>query len=93
MWMSLHTLQEIHKINDEIPGTKNDNLFKHVLIQKLDIKQPQPIGHHPRVPKSILQQIEDHIWSIFTCLHRHYQQYKTDKVRVDCTKTCTSHFH
>ena len=25
--MSLHTLQEIHKINDKISGTRHDNLF------------------------------------------------------------------
>ena len=49
MWMSLHTLQEIHKINDDISGKRHDNLFKHVLIQKWDIKKPHPSGHHPRV--------------------------------------------
>ena len=42
MWMSLHTLQEIHKINDEISGTRHDNLFKHVPIQKWDIKDLSP---------------------------------------------------
>ena len=55
MWISLNTLQEIHKINDDISGTIHDNLFKHVTIQKWDIKEPQPIGHHTRAPKSILQ--------------------------------------
>ena len=56
MWMSIHTLQEIHKTNDEILGTRYDNLFKHDPIQKWDIKQPHPSGHHPRVLKCILQQ-------------------------------------
>ena len=51
MWMSLHTLQEIQKTNDEIIGTKHGNFLKHVLIQKRDIKKPHPSGHHPRVPK------------------------------------------
>ena len=55
VWMSLHTLQEIQKINDEISSTRHDKLFKHIPIQKWDTKQPQPSGHHPRVPKSRLQ--------------------------------------
>ena len=55
MWMSLHTLQEIHKINDDISDTRHDNLYKHVSIKKRDIKRPQPSGHNPRVPKSRLQ--------------------------------------
>ena len=29
MWMSLHTLQEVHKMNGDIPGTRHYNLFKH----------------------------------------------------------------
>ena len=33
MWMSLHTLQEIQILNDEVLGTRHDNLFKHVPIQ------------------------------------------------------------
>ena len=37
MCISLHTLQEIEKINDEIYGTSHDNLFKRVPIQKWDI--------------------------------------------------------
>ena len=48
-WISLHTLQEIQKINDNITGTRHDNLFKYVTIQKWDIKKPHPSGHHPRV--------------------------------------------
>ena len=55
MWISLHNLQEIHIINDNIPCKKHDNLFKHVPIQKWDIKRPQTSGHHPRVSKYILQ--------------------------------------
>ena len=55
MWMSLHTLQEIHKINDKISGTRHDNLLKHAPIPKWDIKRPQTSGHHPRVLKYILQ--------------------------------------
>ena len=77
MWMSLHTLQETQKINDEISSTRHDNLFKHVPIKKWDIKQPRPIGHHPRVPESILQKTWDNICSICTSLHRHYHQHQT----------------
>ena len=33
MWMSIHILQEIHNINDEIYGTRYDNLFIYVPIQ------------------------------------------------------------
>ena len=61
MWMSLHTLQEIHKINDKIPLTRHNNLFKHVTIKKWNIKQPHTSVHHPRLLKSRLQQTEDHI--------------------------------
>ena len=87
MWMSLHTLQEIHKINDDITGTRQDNLFKFVTVKKRDIKQPQPSSHNSRVPESRLQQTEDHIWRICTSLHRHYQKYKTENGRGDCTNT------
>ena len=45
MQMSLHALQEIHKFNDKISGTRNDNLFKLFPIQKWDINQPQPSDH------------------------------------------------
>ena len=31
--MSLHTLQEIHKNNENISGTRHDNLFKNAPIQ------------------------------------------------------------
>ena len=55
MWMSLHNLQEIQKINDEISVTRHENLIKHVPIQKRDIKHNQPNSHHPRVPKYRLQ--------------------------------------
>ena len=51
IWMSLHTLQEIHKIDDKISGTRHDNFFKHVPIQKWDVKRPQHSCHGPRVPK------------------------------------------
>ena len=61
MCISLHTIHEIHNINDEIPGARYDNLFKNVPIQKWDIKLPQPSVHHPRVPELRFQQIEDHI--------------------------------
>ena len=27
MWISLHNLQEIHKINDKLSGSRHDNLF------------------------------------------------------------------
>ena len=52
IWMSIHFLKEIHKINDEIPGTRHDNMFKHIPIQKWDIERPHPNGHHPRLLKS-----------------------------------------
>ena len=71
MWVSLHTSQAIHKINDNISGTRHDKMLPY---KKWDIKRPHTSGHHPRVPESILQQTEDHIWSIFTSLHMHYQQ-------------------
>ena len=87
MCMSLHTLQWINKTNENIPGTRHDNFFKYVPIQKWDIKKPQPSDHHPRVPKYRLQQTEDHIWSICTSLHRHYKQYKIDNCRGNCTNT------
>ena len=53
--MSLHTEQEIQKINDNIPGTRYDNVFKHFPIQEWYIKRPQTTGNHPRVPESRLQ--------------------------------------
>ena len=28
MWISLHTIQEIHKVNGEISGTRHDNFLK-----------------------------------------------------------------
>ena len=34
IWMLLHTLQEIHKVNDEISVTRHDNLLKYVPIPK-----------------------------------------------------------
>ena len=52
MWMSLYILQEIQKINDDISGTRHDNLFRHVPIQKWDIKKPHPSRHHPRSPNT-----------------------------------------
>ena len=61
IWMSLNTLNQIHKFNDEIPGTRYDNLLKYVTIQKWGIKKPQTRSHNPRVPKSILQKTEDYI--------------------------------
>ena len=87
MWMSLHTLQENHKINNEIPSTRHYYLIKHVPLQKYYIKLPQPIGHHPRVSESRLQPAEYQIWSIFTSLHRHYKQLKTENGRGDRTNT------
>ena len=38
IWTELHTLQEIYKINDKIPVTRHDHLFKHFSIQKWVIK-------------------------------------------------------
>ena len=35
MWMSSHYLQEINKMNGDIPGTIHDNLFKHVTIKNM----------------------------------------------------------
>ena len=87
MRMSLHTLQEVHKINDEIPGARYDKFFKHVTIQQWYIMRPQTSGHHPRVPKSRLQYTEDHVWRICTCINRHYQNYKTENGGGDRTKT------
>ena len=55
IWMLLHTLQEIQKINDKILGTIHDNLFKPVPIQKWYINRPHTSVHLSRVPKSILQ--------------------------------------
>ena len=34
-WMSFHTLQEVHKMNGNIPGTIHYNLFKNVTTSKL----------------------------------------------------------
>ena len=33
MWISLHILQEIHILNDKIPGIIHDNFLKYVPIQ------------------------------------------------------------
>ena len=50
--MSLHTLQQNNKINNEIPSTRHDNLLKHVHTKNWNIKKPQTRVHHPRVPES-----------------------------------------
>ena len=55
IWTELHTLQEIYKMNDNILGTRHDNLFNPGTLQKRDTKKPQPRGHHPRLTKSGLQ--------------------------------------
>ena len=37
MWILLHSLQEIHKINDDISGTIHDSLFKHTLFPSVHL--------------------------------------------------------
>ena len=69
-------LTKIHKINDKIPSTRHDNLPEHDPIPKSYIKRPHPRGNHTRVPKLRLKQAKDNIWSIYTILYRHHQQYQ-----------------
>ena len=72
MFMSLYDLQKIHKINDNIPSTINDNLIEHIPIQKCDTRKHQTSGNHPRVRRSGLKQAKYHIWRICTSLYRHH---------------------
>ena len=86
MWMSLHSLQEIHKINDDIPDKRHDNLLRHVTIQNgISINL---------IPEAIIlgslntdsQQTDYQISSIFTRIYSHYQQCKNNNGRGDRTK-------
>ena len=80
-------LTRIHRINENIPGTRHDNLFKHVPIQKWDIKKPHPRGNNPRVPKNRLQQTEYHIWSICTSIYMQHYHHQAEDGRSNHTKS------
>ena len=56
MWLPLHYIQKVHKVNYNITSTRYRNFPEHVPIQKWDIKRPQPRRNFPRVPGSRLQQ-------------------------------------
>ena len=76
---------KVQKVNDNIASPRHGNLPGHVLIQKWDIQWAKSIINHPRVPKTILQQYKDHIWSIYTSVHRHHKHQQTDNSRGNFT--------
>ena len=38
-------------------------------------------------PQSILQQVKNHSWGLYTGLHRHHKQHQTDNSRSNCTES------
>ena len=85
MWLPLHAIKKVHKVNDNITSTRHVNLPEHVPIQKWDIQWSQLIINHPRVPQYILQQGKNHICFICRGMNWHHQQNQSENSRSNWT--------
>ena len=85
IWLPLHVIQKIHKVNDKITSPRHGYLPEHVQIQQWDIKWPQPSSNHPRILQSRLQQVKNHIWAICKSLHSYHEQHQANNSSRNCT--------
>ena len=87
MWLSINAINVFDKVNGKITSQRYGYLLERVSIQKWDIKRPQSIINHPRVPQSKLQQVRNHIRDICTVIHSHHQHHQEENSMIDSTKT------
>ena len=79
IWVSLHSIQEIHETHGKTIGTIYGKISEHVPIKIWDIKWTHPSGNNLGVSQNLLQQDKNHVWILCTSSHRHHQQHKEKK--------------